>query len=243
MAQFSVTDADVDGVVLDVDTTPPELQLELARDGDPQLRSEVELPDVSRREPPNGSSSPSPRENGISVRLLRKDGESSAKTADVPFAGTFEPVSAGDYAVDVTPPADWYVKRLTLSGAEGILHLSPGSIETLRVVVSPGAGIIKYEVIGEDGGSRPDTAVALIPEGTYSPAKLSLYERQMRPDSHGVLEVGALSPGDYWIVALARPFRQTHEDLEKLLPITSVVQKVEVTERATSRAFCAGRFR
>ena len=200
MALFSIADADVQGVVLSVDTTPPELQLEVACDGDAQPRSEVQSPDLSRRGPQNDSTSPDPHENRISVRLLREDGESFAKTAVVPFAGTFEPVSAGAYAVDVTPPAGRYVKRLTLSGvrpAEGILHLSPGSKETLGIVVSPGAGTIKCEVIGEGGGPMPDTAVALIPAGTYTPAQLSVYARQMRTDSSGVFEVGALSPGDY----------------------------------------------
>ena len=73
-------------------------------------------------------------------------------------------------------------------------------VSTLHFQPQAGYVLVNYakcEVIGEGGGPMPDTAVALIPAGTYTPARLSVYARQMRTDSSGVFEVGALSPGDY----------------------------------------------
>ncbi|HLK67246.1 MAG TPA: carboxypeptidase-like regulatory domain-containing protein [Bryobacteraceae bacterium] len=247
IAHFSVTDADVRGVLLNVDTTPSELRLELSCEDDVPPRPEAQSTDIRWCGPQKAlvpadrtgwdyDSSSSTPEDGISVRLLREDGFSFVQTLSAPFVSTFEPLSSGDYGVDVIPPPGWYVKRLTLGGislAARTMHLSPGSLEILRIVVSPGAGAIKCEVTDEDGGPMPDTPVTLIPEGVYSAAQLSLYARQMRTDSRGALQVGALPPGVYRVIALRRPFRPIREDLEKLLLITSIGRKVEVTEGAT----------
>ncbi|MFN7997030.1 MAG: hypothetical protein U0Q18_25680 [Bryobacteraceae bacterium] len=231
IALFSVKEADIGGVVLNIDTTPPKLELRLIHDADNPPR-----PQMRGGGPQDDPSSSTLRNGQMSVRLLREDGESFVKTAPVPFVGIFDPLSAGNYAVDVIPAAGEYVKSLTFSGvrlAAWIVHLSPGSTETLQISLSRGAGVIKRRVTGEDGGLVSDTVVALIPEGMYNLAQLSIRARQMRTDSHGDLEFGALSPGDYRVVALPRLFRPIREDLEKLLLITSIGQKVRVSEAAT----------
>jgi hypothetical protein len=228
IALFSIINADVQGVFLNVDTTPPELLLEVAAD-------DGSAPGPSADASQNQSAPSTQRDNKTLVRLHREDGEVFAKTAALSFTGEFEPISSGDYAVDVTPPIGWYLKQLTFNNvgiAEGILHLPPGSTGTLRIVISQGAGTIACAVTGEDGGPIPDAAVVLIPEGAFSPGQLSLHARQLRADSHGVLEVGALAPGEYRLIALRKQLRPIPEDLEKLLSLTPTVEKVEVTKGA-----------
>jgi hypothetical protein len=46
------------------------------------------------------------------------------------------------------------------------------------------------------------------------------------------LEVGALAPGEYRLIALRKQLRPIPEDLEKLLSLTPTVEKVEVTKGA-----------
>ena len=102
---------------------------------------------------------------------------------------TFSEVPPGNYSVQLTPPAPFYVKSVTLGGRD---------ISTSDFMVAPGAGNIEV-VLADDGGTV---------EGDVSEApawvlvqKDGVSSRNARTDASGHFKIDNFRPGDYKVYA------------------------------------------
>jgi hypothetical protein len=130
------------------------------------------------------------------VRDLATDGVAfseigSAIASRPSFA--FSEIPAGNYRVQLTPPAPFYVKSVTLGGRD---------ISNSDFIVAPGAGNIEV-VLADDGGTVEGDVST---DDGPSPAWVLLQKdgassRNARADAAGHFRIDNLPPGDYKVYA------------------------------------------
>ena len=108
-------------------------------------------------------------------------------------AFTITDVAPGNYRLDVSPPAPFYVKSATLGGrdiARSDIAIGPGGA-AIEVVLSDDGGAVEGDVSGDDG---PAAAWVLL-EKDGAPS------RNARTDANGHFKIDTVPPGDYKVYA------------------------------------------
>jgi hypothetical protein len=102
-------------------------------------------------------------------------------------------------------------------------------------VASQGAAAVTAKVTDPDSNPLPDTNMVLIPDGVANARQFSALARQGLSNAAGTIVWGNLAPGEYRILALTRLYRNTPEDLDKVLAAMQKAQTVEVDAKSNAQ--------
>ena len=243
---FTIAGSDVYGVELNLD--PAMVRREFIWDGDPPAESAEEkaAPESSTTEYPFPTFFAGLSDEQFRKRLgLPMGREVLLPFSDVQFRARIPysdaapvEVSAGDLPLSVQLAPGCYVKEITYGGVpviDGVLHLSPGTSGTLRIVVSQGGGAISAKVQDDDGHPVSDAVVVIVADRVETPLQFSALAGQGDADPAGNFISGTLAPGKYRVLALTRRYKPTEEEIAKLLALLPSAENVEVGPSATVR--------
>ncbi len=235
---FAIAGSDVHHIHLNLDSAA--IRWELAWDGDLPAESEEEAlvlqSDVGTVEFPRRLSG-LPVGPEITVILSRTDRDAQVRvTKTAPYIDRVSaPVSAGDYTVEAYVAPSSYVKEITYGGVavtNGLLRLAPGSNGTLRILASQGGSTIGATVTDSDDRPVPDATVVVVPESATNAQQFSAFARRGATDTGGSFTSQTLAPGKYRVLALTQPYRETSEDIDKILLAIWNAQTVELSAKS-----------